>query len=128
MRNRRTAQTTLAAAVLAFGVAFGTAACSSDGGSDDGNKTAKSAKAACEILKGLPAVMPEPQGGNGNNAEYDAATGRYTAALSLASAAAAVDPKYQPLADALKEGSNKFTAAFDVHALEPAAEKARGLC
>ncbi|AJE83221.1 hypothetical protein SLNWT_2845 [Streptomyces albus] len=95
-----------------------------DGGSGSGAGAAGDARGACAALDGFDESQYGAKGDEGL-----VALNRWSGAVTLSAAAAAGDPEYRPLAEALNRAQQRHARefTFDAEAKKDLA-KARGIC
>lgn len=118
--------TALLIGLLVGGAGAGTAWALSGSGEDPGISSgpAADAQGACAALAGFDESKYAVRGDEGEVALY-----RWNGAVVLSGAAAAADPEYKPLADALRRASNRHQRVFGFDAqVKKDIAKSRKIC
>ncbi|MFF9222153.1 hypothetical protein [Streptomyces viridosporus] len=93
-----------------------------------GGSAGDDARGACDALAGMDESKLFPKG-KVREQEREQALHRFAGAFSLAKAAAAGDPSYEPLAQAITRAHNRHLAVFDVDAgVKKELAEARSIC
>ncbi|MFJ7147882.1 hypothetical protein ACIQVT_06745 [Streptomyces sp. NPDC100445] len=110
--------------LLVGGGGVGMAWALTGGPSDAGSSAMDDARGACEALDGVDASKLSTRGKAGEQALY-----RFAGATALATAAAAGDSSYKPLAEAITRARNRQNQVFQVDAtVKKELAEARGIC
>ncbi|WP_457456091.1 hypothetical protein [Streptomyces sp. TE5632] len=123
-RSRGPLVTALLVGLLVGGAGVGAAWALTGGTSDAGSSAGDDARGACEALAGTDESKLFTKGKAGEQALY-----RFAGAFDLATAAAAGDSSYEPLAKAITRAHNRHRQVFEVDAeVEKELAKARRIC
>ncbi|MFF1272452.1 hypothetical protein ACFVZC_03385 [Streptomyces marokkonensis] len=127
-RSRGPLVTSLLIGLLVGGAGVGVAWALTGGTSDTDSGAGSDARGACDALAGLDESKLLPQA-EVREQEREQALYRFAGAFDLATAAAAGDSSYEPLAEAITRAHNRHRQVFEVDTeVKKELAKARRIC
>ncbi|MFJ3981352.1 hypothetical protein [Streptomyces fungicidicus] len=127
-RSRGPLVTALLVGLLVGGAGVGVAWALTGGTPDTDNSAGGDARGACDALAGLDESKLAPKA-NVSEQEREQALYRFAGAFDLATAAAAGDSSYKPLAEAITRAHNRHRQVFEIDAeVKKELVKARKIC